>query len=61
MRQEGGVFEASPNNVKSQLYYNLGEYDKSLEYINNALKIWSTRKSYLDQKKKVEDKLAEKK
>ncbi|HRE40565.1 MAG TPA: thioredoxin fold domain-containing protein [Ignavibacteria bacterium] len=58
---KGGVFEASPNNVKSQLYYNLGEYDKSLEYINNALKIWSTRKSYLDQKKKVEDKLAEKK
>lgn len=58
---KGGVFEASPNNLKSQLYFKLGEYDKSLDYINNALKIWGTRKSYLEQKKKVEDKLAERK
>jgi thioredoxin-related protein len=56
---QGGVFEAGPSFVKSNLYYAMGDYKTADEYIDKSLAIWSTRKSYLDQKQKIQAKLKE--
>lgn len=54
---QGGVFEAGPSYVKSNLYYAMEDYQKADEYIDKSLAIWGSRKLYTDQKKKVQEKL----
>lgn len=49
----GGIFEASPNNVKSELYYQLKDKDNALVYVDKALSIWD-KKVYREQKDKIE-------
>ena len=49
----GGIFEASPNNAKSELYYQMKDKDNALVYIDKALSIWD-KKVYREQKEKIE-------
>ncbi len=49
----GGIFEASPNNTKSELYYQLKDKENALIYIDKALSIWD-KKVYREQKEKIE-------
>ncbi|CAN5388686.1 hypothetical protein BH10BAC5_BH10BAC5_10850 [soil metagenome] len=49
----GGIFEASPNNSKSELYYQLKDKENALVYIDKALSIWD-KKVYREQKEKIE-------
>jgi tetratricopeptide (TPR) repeat protein len=55
----GSVNEASSNYIQSGLYFKLKEYNKALESINRALKIFD-RKLYRDLKEKIEKQLSSK-
>lgn len=52
----GSVNEGSAYYIQSRLYYNLKDYNKALESIDKALKIFD-RKLYRDQKEAVEEQL----
>jgi thioredoxin-related protein len=54
---QGGVFEAGPSYVKSVIYYKMGDYTVADEFIDKSLAIWGTRKSYVEQKQKIQEKL----
>ncbi|MGH2575251.1 MAG: thioredoxin fold domain-containing protein [Ignavibacteria bacterium] len=55
----GTVNEGSSYYIQSKLYYNLKEYNKALDAVNKALKIFD-RKLYRDHKEKIEKQLSSK-
>ena len=55
----GSVNEGSAYYIQSKIYYKLKDYNKALESIDKALKIFD-RKLYRDQKEAVEKQISEK-
>ncbi|CAF3774380.1 unnamed protein product [Rotaria sp. Silwood1] len=49
----GGIFEASANNIKADLYYKLGDMDNAKKSIDRTIQLWPDNKNYLKTKDKV--------
>lgn len=49
----GGIFEASLNNIKSALYYKLGDMENAKKSVDRAIELWPDNKTYNKQKNKV--------
>lgn len=53
------IFVAGVDYVRSELEYQMGNFEKANEYINKSLSLWSYRKLYKEQKNKIVKALGE--
>jgi Highly conserved protein containing a thioredoxin domain len=56
---QGMIFVAGVDYVRSELEYQMGNFEKANEYINKSLSLWSYRKLYKEQKNKIVKALGE--
>lgn len=49
----GGIFEASANNIKADLYYKLGDMDNAKLAIDRTIQLWPDNKTYNKTKDKI--------
>lgn len=49
----GGIFEASANNIRADLYYKLGDKDNAKSSIDRAIELWPDNKTYNKTKDKI--------